>query len=124
MEKLKNSRIAVFGIGGVGSFALEALVRTGVGEVDIFDDDKVCLTNLNRQLFALRSTVGKYKVDVAKERMLDINPNVKVNAHRMFYLPENADEVDLSVYSYVIDAVDTVTAKLELCERAYKAESR
>lgn len=121
MEKLKNSRIAVFGIGGVGSFALEALVRTGVGEVDIFDDDKVCLTNLNRQLFALRSTVGKYKVDVAKERMLDINPNVKVNAHRMFYLPENADEVDLSVYSYVIDAVDTVTAKLELCERAYKA---
>ena len=120
MEKLKNSRIAVFGVGGVGSFALEALVRSGVGEVDIFDDDKVCLTNLNRQLFALRSTIGKYMVDVANVRLLDINPKLKINTRRMFYMPENADEVDLSVYSYIIDAIDTVTAKLELCERAYE----
>lgn len=114
MKKLSESRVAVFGVGGVGGYACEALVRSGVGHFDLIDDDKVCLTNLNRQIIATRRTVGKYKTDVMKERMLEINPDVDVTSHKCFFLPENADEFPFSEYDYVIDAVDTVTAKLEL----------
>lgn len=114
MKKLSESRVAVFGVGGVGGYACEALVRSGVGHFDLIDDDKVCLTNLNRQIIATRKTVGKYKTDVMKERMLEINPEVDVTIHKCFFLPENADEFPFSEYAYVIDAVDTVTAKLEL----------
>lgn len=114
MDKLKNSRVAVFGIGGVGGYVCEALVRSGVGAFDLIDDDKVCLTNLNRQIIATRKTVGKYKVDVMKERMLEINPDVNVRIHKCFFLPENADEFQFNEYDYVVDAVDTVTAKIEL----------
>lgn len=114
MKKLSESRVAVFGVGGVGGYACEALVRSGVGHFDLIDDDKVCLTNLNRQIIATRKTVGKYKTDVMKERMLEINPEVDATIHKCFFLPENADEFPFSEYDYVIDAVDTVTAKLEL----------
>ena len=114
MKKLSESRVAVFGVGGVGGYACEAFVRSGVGHFDLIDDDKVCLTNLNRQIIATRKTVGKYKTDVMKERMLEINPEVDVTIHKCFFLPENADEFPFSEYDYVIDAVDTVTAKLEL----------
>ena len=114
MEKLKTSRVAVFGIGGVGGYVCEALVRSGVGNFDLIDDDKVCLTNINRQIIATRKTVGKYKVDVMEERMKDINPDVNVTVHKCFFLPENAAEFDFESYDYVVDAVDTVTAKLEL----------
>lgn len=114
MKKLSESRVAIFGVGGVGGYACEALVRSGVGHFDLIDDDKVCLTNLNRQIIATRRTVGKYKTDVMKERMLEINPDVDVTIHKCFFLPENADEFPFSEYDYVIDAVDTVTAKLEL----------
>ena len=114
MKKLSESRVAVFGVGGVGGYACEALVRSGVGHFDLIDDDKVCLTNLNRQIIATRKTVGKYKTEVMKERMLEINPEVDVTIHKCFFLPENADEFPFSEYDYVIDAVDTVTAKLEL----------
>lgn len=107
-------RVAVFGIGGVGGYVCEALVRTGIGHFDLIDDDKVCLTNLNRQIIATRKTVGLYKADVMKERMLEINPNVEVNVYKCFFLPENADEFPFADYDYVIDAVDTVTAKVEL----------
>ena len=118
MEKLAGSRVAVFGIGGVGGYTVEALVRSGVGAIDLIDDDKVCLTNLNRQIIATRSTVGKYKVDVMKERILDINPKAEVNVHKCFYLPETKDEFDFSKYDYVVDAVDTVTAKIQLVMEA------
>ena len=114
MEQLKNSRVAVFGIGGVGGYVCEALVRSGVGHFDLIDDDKVCLTNLNRQIIATRKTVGHYKTEVMKERMLDINPDVEVTVHNCFFLPETADEFRFEEYDYVVDAVDTVTAKLEL----------
>ena len=114
MDKLKNSRVAVFGIGGVGGYVCEALVRSGVGAFDLIDDDKVCLTNLNRQIIATRKTVGKYKTDVMKERMLEIHPDVDVRIHKCFFLPENADEFPFDEYDYVVDAVDTVTAKIEL----------
>lgn len=118
IEKMSNSRVAVFGIGGVGGYVCEALVRSGVGAFDLIDDDKVCLTNLNRQIIATRKTVGKYKVDVMKERMLDINPKVDVRVHKCFFLPENADDFPFEEYDYVVDAVDTVTAKLEIIVRA------
>ncbi len=121
MDKLQQSRVAVFGIGGVGGYTVEALVRSGVGAVDLIDDDKVCLTNLNRQIIATRSTVGKYKVDVMRDRILDINPKVEVNVHKCFYLPETKEEFDFSQYSYVVDAVDTVTAKLQLVMEAKEA---
>lgn len=114
MKKLSDMRVAVFGIGGVGGYVCEALVRTGIGHFDLIDDDKVCLTNLNRQIIATRKTVGQYKADVMKERMLEINPNVEVNVYKCFFLPENADEFPFADYDYVIDAVDTVTAKVEL----------
>lgn len=118
MDKLQKSRVAVFGVGGVGGYAVEALVRSGVGSMDLIDDDKVCLTNLNRQIIATRKTVGKYKADVMKERIQEINPQCEVRVHKCFYLPENKDEFDFSEYDYVIDAVDTVTAKLQLVMEA------
>lgn len=118
INKLQKSRVAVFGIGGVGGYVCEALVRSGVGAFDLVDDDKVCLTNLNRQIIATRKTVGRYKADVMKERMLDINPDVDVRIHRCFFLPENADDFPFDEYDYVVDAVDTVTAKIELILRA------
>ena len=121
MEKLKKARVAVFGIGGVGGHVVEALVRSGVGAVDIVDSDKVCLSNLNRQIIATESSIGKYKVDVMKERILDINPEAVVNVHKCFYLPETKDEFDFSQYSYVVDAVDTVTAKIQLVMEAEEA---
>ena len=121
MEKLKNARVAVFGIGGVGGYVVEALVRSGVRTFDLIDDDKVCLTNLNRQIIATRKTVGKYKVDVMKERILEINPDAVVNVHKCFFLPENKDEFQFEQYSYVIDAVDTVTAKIQLVVEAQNA---
>ena len=120
MERLAESRVAIFGIGGVGGYVCEALVRSGVGEFDLIDDDKVCLTNLNRQIIATRKTVGKYKADVMKERMLEINPNVKVHVHKCFFLPENAREFPFEKYDYVVDAVDTVTAKIEIILQAQK----
>ncbi len=118
MEKLYKARVAIFGIGGVGGFATEALVRSGIGEFDLIDDDKVCLTNLNRQIIATRKTVGKYKAEVMKERILEINPQAIVHVHKCFFLPETADEFDFAAYDYVIDAVDTVTAKIALVMKA------
>ena len=120
IEKLNKARVAVFGVGGVGGYICEALVRAGVGSIDIFDRDTVSVSNINRQIIALHSTVGRPKVEVMKERMLDINPDCKINAYNVFYLPENADEFDLSGYDYIADAVDTVAAKLEIAERTYK----
>jgi tRNA A37 threonylcarbamoyladenosine dehydratase len=118
MERLANAKVAVFGIGGVGGYVVEALARSGVGSFVIVDDDKVCLTNINRQIIATRKTVGKYKVDVMTERILEINPDAKVEARKCFYLPENAHEFDFSEYDYVVDAVDTVTAKIALVMKA------
>ena len=121
IEKLASARVAVFGIGGVGGYTVEALARSGVGAFDLIDDDKICITNVNRQIYALTSTIGKYKVDVAKDRILDINPDAIVNTYKMFYTPETADEFDFSGYDYVVDAIDTVVGKLEIIERAKKA---
>lgn len=118
VKKLSQKRVAVFGVGGVGGHICETLARCGVGAIDLFDADCVSLSNINRQIVALHSTVGRAKVEVMKERILDINPECRVNAFEMFYLPDNADEVDLSVYDYIADAVDTVKAKTELCVRA------
>ena len=121
---LANSRVAIFGIGGVGGYTVEALARSGVGEFDLIDDDRVCLTNINRQILATRSTVGKYKVDVAMERILDINPRAQVHVYKTFYMPDTADQFDFSVYDYVVDAIDTVTGKLQLVEQAYRTGTR
>ena len=121
LEKLKNSKVAIFGIGGVGSFALEGLVRAGVGNFVLVDDDKVCLTNINRQLIATRKTVGKYKVEVAKERILEINPKAKVEVYQEFFLPQTQGIIDETI-DYIIDCVDTVTAKIELVVRAKKLD--
>ena len=121
MNRLANARVAVFGVGGVGGFTVEALARSGVGTIDLIDDDKVCLTNINRQIIALRSTVGKYKVDVAAERLHDINQNIQVNTYKTFYMPDTAHQFDFSQYDYVVDAIDTITGKLELVMQAHKA---
>lgn len=121
VERLKNSRVAVFGIGGVGGHTVEALARSGVGTLDLIDNDTICLTNLNRQIYALHSTVGKYKADVAKERILDICPDITVNVHKCFFLPDTADQFDFTQYDYVVDAIDTVTGKLEIIKRAKAA---
>ena len=118
IDKLHDARVAVFGIGGVGGYVCEALVRSGVGAFDLIDDDKVCLTNLNRQIIATRKTIGKYKVDVMKDRILEINPNADVRIHKCFFLPENADEFPFEEYDYVVDAVDTVTAKIAIIMKA------
>ena len=117
MTRLQSARVAVFGVGGVGGYVCEALVRSGVGTLDVFDKDDVSVTNLNRQIIALRSTVGQDKVSVLAARMRDINPDVVINEHKVFYLPDNADDFDLSQYDYVVDAVDTVAAKIELAVR-------
>ncbi len=118
LQKLADSRVAVFGIGGVGGYVCEALVRSGVGHFDLIDDDKVCLTNLNRQITATRKTVGKYKAEVMSERMHEINPDADIRIHKCFFLPENAGDFPFDEYDYIVDAVDTVTAKIELIMRA------
>ena len=121
MDVLENARVAVFGIGGVGGYTVEALARSGVGSLDLIDDDKVCLTNINRQILATRKTVGKYKVDVAEERVHEINPNCNVKTYKTFYMPDTKDLFDFSEYDYVVDAIDTVTGKLELVMNARAA---
>ena len=121
LERLSRARVAVFGIGGVGGYVAEALARSGVGALDLIDNDKVSLTNLNRQIYALHSTIGRYKVDVAKERILDINPKAQVTVSCTFYLPETADQFDFASYDYVVDAIDTVTGKLMLIQQAVEA---
>ena len=114
VDKLAGSRVAVFGIGGVGGYVVEALVRSGVGALDLVDNDKVALTNLNRQIIALHSTIGEYKVDVAEKRAKDINPGVNIKTYKTFFTPETANEFDFTQYDYVVDAIDTVVGKLEL----------
>lgn len=118
---LSGSRVAVFGVGGVGGFAIEALARSGVGTLDIIDNDQVCESNLNRQIIALHSTIGRNKTDVMKERIADINPGIRVNVHQCFYLPENADSFDFTQYDYIIDAIDTVAGKIQLVMQAQAA---
>ena len=118
MEKLASARVAVFGIGGVGGYAAEALARSGVGALDLIDNDRVDITNINRQIYALGSTIGRYKTDAAAERIAEINPQAKVSLHKLFYLPETAEALALTDYDYIIDAVDTVAAKVELAVRA------
>jgi tRNA A37 threonylcarbamoyladenosine dehydratase len=118
LDKLKNSHIAIFGIGGVGGYVTEALVRAGVGKIDIIDNDTISESNINRQIIATTKSVGKFKVDVMKERILEINPNVQVNAFNILYLPNTANQFDFTKYDYIIDAVDNVTAKIELVIRA------
>ena len=120
MQKLSESRVAVFGLGGVGGHAAEGLCRSGVGALDLFDNDTVSLTNLNRQLIATRDTIGMPKTEAMRQRLLSINPDVRLEARQLFYLPENADQVDLTRYDYVIDAIDTVSAKLELAVRCHR----
>ncbi|MBQ6152488.1 MAG: tRNA threonylcarbamoyladenosine dehydratase [Ruminococcus sp.] len=123
MEKLKKTRVAVFGVGGVGGYACEALARSGVGAIDLIDHDTVSLTNINRQIIALHSTIGRYKCDVMKDRILDINPSCQVTVYNTFYTKENADSFDLSLYDYIVDAIDTVSAKLMLIEKASAANT-
>lgn len=123
IENLKKSKVAVFGIGGVGGYVIEALGRSGVGNIDIFDNDDICLTNLNRQIIATYNTIGKSKVEVAKSRLLEINKEINVNAYKVFYLPENSEQYDFSNYDYIVDAVDTVSAKIELVLQANKHET-
>ncbi len=121
VNKLRNAHVAVFGIGGVGGYATEALARSGVGELTIVDKDNVDITNLNRQIIALHSTINEPKVAVMEERLKDINPDIKVNAKELFFLPDTADQFDFEEYDYIVDAVDTVTAKLAIIEKAHKA---
>ena len=121
MQRLAGARIAVFGIGGVGGYTVEALARSGIGQLDLIDDDKVCITNVNRQLLAMLKTVGQYKVDVAKERVADINPKCRVNTFKTFYMPDTENEFDFTQYDYIVDAIDTVKGKLALVENAQKA---
>ena len=118
IEKFSRSRVAVFGIGGVGGHACEALARSGIGHIDLIDDDRVCLSNINRQIIALHSTVGKYKVDAMESRLLDINPDIKITKHKVFFTPENADSFDFSEFDYVIDAIDTISGKIALVMKA------
>jgi tRNA A37 threonylcarbamoyladenosine dehydratase len=120
VENLKKSRVAVFGVGGVGGYVAEGLARCGIGEIDLIDSDTVSVSNINRQIVALHSTVGRYKTEVMSERIKDINPNAKVNVYNIFYLPETAESFDFSAYDYIVDAVDTVSAKISIVERAYR----
>ena len=122
--KLRKARVALFGLGGVGGYAAEVLARSGVGHIDLIDDDTVSLTNLNRQLLALHSTIGQHKVDVAAQRIRDIDPTIEVRTHKTFYLPETADQFDFSQYDYVLDAIDTVTGKLSLIAQAKAAGTK
>ena len=121
MEKLYQAHVAVFGIGGVGGYTVEALARSGIGALDLIDDDRVCLTNVNRQIFATRKTIGQYKVDVAETHILEINPKAIVHKYKTFYTPQTAQQFDFTQYDYVVDAIDTVTGKLELVEQAERA---
>ncbi len=121
MNRIRQSRVAVFGIGGVGGYAVEALARSGVGTLDLFDSDTVCETNLNRQIIATRKTIGQYKVDAARDRVFEISPETVVHIHRMFFMPDTADQIDFHVYDYILDAIDTVTGKIELVMRANAA---
>lgn len=123
IKKLSECRVAVFGIGGVGGYTVEALARSGVGSIDLIDDDKVCISNINRQIIATHRTVGMYKVDAAEERILEINPNANIVKHKVFYTPQNADEFDLSQYDYVVDAIDTVSGKIALAVNAQKSQT-
>ena len=123
MEKLSQARVAVFGIGGVGSYTAEALVRSGIGAIDLIDDDRICLTNLNRQLFATRDTVSQHKVDVAEKRIRSINPDCKVITHKTFYMPETKHMFDFTEYDYIVDAIDTVKGKLELVMNSKASET-
>lgn len=120
LDILQNSHVAVFGIGGVGGYVVEALARSGIGKIDLIDNDDICLSNINRQIIATHSTIGQAKVEVAKERVLSINPNAEVNTFKIFYTPETKDKIDLSKYDYIVDAIDTVTAKISLVEEAKK----
>ena len=120
MEKLFDAKVAVFGIGGVGGYAVEALARSGIGRIDLYDNDKICLTNLNRQLHATTKNIGEYKVDAARERILDINPDAIVNTYKIFYVPDTSEQVDLTQYDYVVDAIDTVSGKIELAVKTYE----
>lgn len=121
MECLKNARVAVFGIGGVGGYTVEALARSGVGTLDLIDNDTVCFSNINRQIIATEKTLGRYKVDVAKERIMDINPEASVHTWKTFYMPDTADQFDFTQYDYIVDAIDTVTGKIELIMQADRA---
>lgn len=121
MNRLAAARVAIFGVGGVGGYVAEALARSGVGALDLFDNDTVSESNLNRQIIALHSTIGQYKVDVMKARIADIAPAMRVETHRCFYMPDNADDYPLDQYDYIVDAIDTVTAKLTIIERAQAA---
>ena len=121
MKRFENARVAIFGIGGVGGYAVEALARSGVGALDLIDDDRICLTNLNRQILAVRSTVGQYKVDVAEQRIRNINPACIVRTYKTFYMPDTKDEFDFTQYDYIVDAIDTVKGKLELVMNANAA---
>lgn len=118
INNLQNKKVAIFGIGGVGGYVCEALIRSGVGKFDLIDNDTVCISNINRQIIATHKTIGRYKTDVMKERMLDINPNAKITVHECFFLPETSDKFDFTEYDYIVDAVDTVTAKIELIMKA------
>ncbi|MBR1889497.1 MAG: tRNA threonylcarbamoyladenosine dehydratase [Alloprevotella sp.] len=120
IDTLAGSRVAVFGVGGVGGYVVEVLARSGVGAIDVIDDDRICLTNVNRQIIATLSTVGQYKVDVVEQRIRDINPRCAVTKYQQFYLPENADTIDLSLFDYVVDCIDTVTAKIDLIRRCHE----
>ena len=120
MSKLFDAKVAVFGIGGVGGYAVEALARSGVGQMDLFDDDRICLTNLNRQIHATMGSIGQYKTDAAKKRILEINPDALVNTFNIFYIPDTSEQADLSRYDYVIDAIDTISGKIELVVKAYE----
>lgn len=122
MERLYHARVAVFGLGGVGGYTVEALARSGVGTLDLIDDDRVCLTNVNRQIFATRKTMGQYKVDVAEQRIREINPDAVVYTYKTFYTPDTAAQFDFTQYDYIVDAIDTVTGKLELVEQARRAQ--
>ena len=124
VEVLKTKKVIVFGVGGVGGYVCDSLARCGIGQIDIVDNDKVSLSNINRQIIALHSTVDRDKVDVMKERMVDINPDVTVNTYKIFFTPENSSEIDLSKYDYVIDAIDTVKSKIEICVRCDKLNIR
>lgn len=121
MERLYRARVAVFGVGGVGGYTVEALARSGVGMLDLIDNDRVCQTNINRQILATRRTVGQFKVDVARERILDINPDAEVHTSKTFFTPQTASQFDFSQYDYIVDAIDTMAGKLELAEQAQKA---
>ena len=124
MQKLASARVAVFGIGGVGGYVVEALARSGVGALDLIDNDTVGLTNINRQIIATLETVGKYKVDIAAQRVKEINPDCAITAHKIFYLPETACEIDFINYDYVVDAIDTVAGKLAIIEKAHNCDVR